>query len=76
MLPNPEFPADLVNLLKKCLMKNFIFCAVKVLQVWIRGLINGKIGSSLQIALFFLLYQNFQLYSLILTPHPCLFDFT
>ena len=25
---NPQFPADLVTLLKKSLMENFIFCAV------------------------------------------------
>ena len=29
MWPNPQFPADLVSLLEKFLIKNFIFCAVK-----------------------------------------------
>ena len=28
MWPNPQETADLVNLLKKSLMENFIFCAV------------------------------------------------
>ena len=30
MWPNPQFPADLVNLPKKSLMENFIFCAEQV----------------------------------------------
>ena len=29
MWPNPQFPADLVTLLKKSLMENFIFSAVR-----------------------------------------------
>ena len=31
MWPNPQFPADLDHLLKKILMENFIFLAVKSL---------------------------------------------
>ena len=42
---------------------------ITVLQVWIRGLCNGKIGSRLQIALLILFYGNF-------STHPTLFDFT
>ena len=35
MWPNPQFPADLriwLHLLKKSLMKNFIFCVVSIMQ--------------------------------------------
>ena len=31
-----------------------------VLQIWIRAPFYGKIGPRLQIAVFFLFYQNFQ----------------
>ena len=32
MWPNPQFLADLPHLLKKFLIKNFIFCAVELMQ--------------------------------------------
>ena len=32
MWENPQFPADMVTLLKKSLMENFIFCAVQKLS--------------------------------------------
>ena len=40
MWPNPQFPADLVHLLKKSVMENFIFCAVVAYELADNN--NGK----------------------------------
>ena len=45
MWSNPQFPADLTNLLKKSLVENFIFCTVFIMKlistkVTIRGWLN------------------------------------